>query len=225
MTIAASYIFSQVTRETNDDTAIRWTMPELAGYFNDGQRDISMHRPDAMNTRVSHALVAGAKQSLPAGGEKLIDINNNTSGLGSISQVNRRILDEQTRGWRALPGATTIQHFMYDPRDPRTFEVYPPAAVGASVELEYAAIPANIAIPAAGSLPAAAVGNMTLGDLFANALVNYILYRCYRKDTEYTANPQRAVAYYQAYINDLGIEAKGNLMALMPATPMPQQTA
>lgn len=38
-------------------------------------------------------------------------------------------------------------------------------------------------------------------------------------------DPQLAAAFYGAYVNDLGIEAKGNLMALMPATPMPQQTA
>lgn len=221
MATTAVYVFSQVTRETNDLTSIRWTMPELAGYFNDGQRDIVMHRPDAMNTRISHTLVAGPRQTLPAGGEKLISVNHNTAGTkGAITKINRNILDDQSRTWRNLTGATEILHFMYDPREPRVFEVYPPAAAtGAAVDLEYAALPTDIPIPAEGTLYTAATGSMTISDLFANALVNYVLYRCYRKDTEYASNPARAGAYYQAYMNDLGAEARGNLMANVSPTP------
>lgn len=222
MPTTAQYVFSQVTREVNDLTSTRWTMPELAGYFNDGQRDIVMHRPDAMNTRISHALVAGSRQTLPTGGEKLIAVNHNTGGTkGAVTKTDRKILDDQVRSWRNLTGSTEILHYMYDPREPRVFEVYPPAATGASLDLEYAALPADIAIPAEGSLYTAATGAMSISDLFTNALVNYILYRCYRKDTEYTANPARAGAYYQAYVNDLGIEAKGSLVAnFSPSTPM-----
>ena len=219
MATTAQYIFSQVTRETNDLVSVRWTMPELAGYFNDGQRDITTHRPDAMNTRISHPLVAGTRQTLPAGGEKLIAVNHNAAGNKSvITKINRNILDDQMRSWRNMTGATEILHFMYDAREPRVFEVYPPAAAtGASVDLEYMALPTPIAIPAEGTLYTAATGNMALGDLFANALVNYILYRCYRKDTEYASNPARAAAYYAAYVNDLGIEVKGTT-AVAPVT-------
>jgi hypothetical protein len=226
MALTAQSIIQRVAGTLNDLTSVRWTIPELCRYFNDGQRDILMQRPDARNLRITHPLVAGSKQTLPADGEKLIDINANAAGnRRAITLVDRRILDAQVPTWRNLAGSAEILHYTYDGREPKTFEVYPPALSTASVDMEYAAQTVDIAIPADGSTFTAVTGNLSLSDLFGNAMGNYLLYRAYTKNTEYTANPQLAAAFYGAYVNDLGIEAKGNLMALMPATPMPQQTA
>lgn len=68
MAITAKSILSQVARDLNDETSIRWTTGDLVAYFNDGQRDILTHRPDARNVAADLSLVAGAKQALPAGG-------------------------------------------------------------------------------------------------------------------------------------------------------------
>lgn len=211
MAKTAQSILAQVARDLNDETSIRWTTGDLVAYFNDGQRDILTHRPDARNVTASIALVGGAKQALPTVAEKLIDITHNTAGTkGAITRVQRNLLDSQIRGWRGLPGVTSILHFLYDEREPKAFEVYPPAAVtGASVEAEYAAITVDIATPALGTTTADITGNLSLSDLFANAIRNYVMFRCYSKNTEFTANPNMAVAFYQAYANDLGIEAKG----------------
>ena len=211
MPISAQSILAQVARDLNDETSIRWTTGDLVAYFNDGQRDILTHRPDARNVTASIALASGAKQALPAGAEKLIDITHNTGGTkGAITRVQRSLLDSQVRGWRGLTGVTTILHFLYDEREPKAFEVYPPAAIsGASVEAEYAAITVNIATPAPGTTTAAITGDLSLSDLFANAIRNYVMFRCYSKNTEFTANPSMAAAFYGAYANDLGIEAKG----------------
>lgn len=209
MTITAISILERVSRELNDRTNIRWTVPELCVYFNDGQRDIVAHRPDAANVRTSMALTQGFLQDLPAGGEKLISVNNNTGGTrGAVTLVSRAILDVQIRNWRNLAGSNDILHYCYDVRRPKVFEVYPPAGNAASLDIEYLAPPQNITVPAEGAALSTVTGNLGLSDLFANPMTNYILYRCYRKDTEYTANPDRAAAYYQAYGNDLGVEFK-----------------
>jgi len=220
MAITAQSILAQVARDLNDETSIRWTTGDLVAYFNDGQRDILTHRPDARNIAADLALVAGSKQALPTGGEKLIDVLHNAAGSKrAVTKVDRKLLDSQVRGWRGLTGAAEILHFMYDEREPKAFEVYPPAAVGASVAIEYAAVPSDIATPAPGTTTAAITGNLSLSDLFANAIRNYVFFRAYSKNTEYTANPNLAVAFYGAYANDLGIEAKGTAAVSPNAKP------
>lgn len=218
MPLTAQSILGQVARDLNDDTSVRWTTGDLVAYFNDGQRDILTHRPDARNVSAQLALVAGAKQALPANGEKLIDILSNSTGAQrAVTRVDRVLLDGQIRGWRGLSGTLEILHYCYDPREPRAFEVYPPAAVGASLSIEYAAGTVDILTPAPGTTTSAITGSLSLSDLFANAIRNYVMFRCYSKNTEFTANPQLAAAFYGAYVNDLGVEAKATA-GVAPAT-------
>jgi hypothetical protein len=209
MPLTAKSILEQVARDLNDTTSIRWTTQDLARYFNDGQRYIITKRPDASHLVVSHPLVAGAEQSLPVGGEKLIDVSHNTTGnKRAISRVSSALLDAQLAGWRGAPGKVEILHFTYDEREPRSFDVYPPAAAGASVSLKYAAQTVDIPIPAAFTTTDDITGNFSLSDLFGNSQRNYVMFRCYSKQTE-LANPGLAAGFLQMCNADLGDEAGG----------------
>lgn len=214
MTITALSVVRRAVETLQDSTSIRWPINELVRYLNDGQREIVLHRPDSMVTNATVALVAGSKQALPAGGAKLIEVIRNTSGTKrAVRQCNREILDAQTPGWHALTGVTEVLHFMFDPRDPKVFYVYPPAAAsGASVELVYAALPADVTEPADGVTYTSVSGNISVPDIYGNALLDYILYRAYSKDSEYAGNAQRAVSHYTAFANSLGVELKATLM-------------
>jgi hypothetical protein len=213
MPISAQSRVRRAVETLQDPTSIRWPVNELVRYLNDGQREIALYRPDSMVTSATAPLVAGAKQTLPAGGTKLIDVVRNTAGdKRAIRLTNREILDAQVSGWYGLPGVTEILHFMYDVRDPRTFYVYPvAAATGASVELVYAALPVDIAEPADGSLYGAVDGNISVPDIYGNVLLDYILYRAYTKDSEYAGNAARSQAHYQLFTNALGMEIKGTV--------------
>lgn len=213
MTISAQSIIRRCVVTLQDTTSIRWPVAELVRYLNDGQREVVLYRPDAMVTNASKVLSAGSKQSLPSGGAKLIDVVRNTGGTNkAIRLVNREILDAQVSGWHSLSGVTEIVHYMYDPRDPTVFYVYPPAAAsGASVDLVYSGYPSDISEPAAGADYTAVSGNISLPDIYGNALQDYILYRAYNKDAEYAANGQRSQAHYAAFTNALGVEIKGTV--------------
>jgi hypothetical protein len=220
MTIAASNIIRRAVETLQDTTSIRWPVSELVRYLNDGQREIVLHRPDAMVTNATHTLSAGSKQTIPSGGSKLIEIIRNSAGnKKAVRLCNREILDAQAPGWHSIAGVTEILHYMFDPRDPKTFYVYPPAAnSGASVDLVYSAYPADVNESIAdGSLYTAVAGNISLPDIYGNALGDYVLYRAYSKDSEYAGNAQRAVNHYTAFANALGIEIKATL-AMAPAT-------
>lgn len=220
MPLTAQSIVRRVVETLQDTTSIRWPVSELVRYLNDGQREIIIHRPDSMVTNAAHTLSAGSRQTLPANGAKLMDVVRNSAGnRRSVRLCAREILDSQSPGWHNLTGVTEILHFMFDPRDARTFYVYPPAAAsGASVDIVYTALPSDVVEPAAGSDYTAVTGNISVPDIYGNALQDYILYRAYTKDSQFAGNAQRAQAHYAAFANALGIEIKATV-AVAPTSP------
>lgn len=214
MPIAAQSIIRRAVETLQDTTSVRWPVNELVRYLNDGQREIVLYRPDSMVTNATMTCVAGTKQALPANGAKLIEVIRNaaaTSAKKSVRMINREILDAQTPGWHNITGSVDILHFMYDPRDPKTFYVYPPATTSAQVDIVYSAYPTDITEPADGLLYTAVTGNISLPDIYGNAILDYILYRAYTKDSEYAGNAQRAQAHYAAFNNALGNEIKATI--------------
>jgi hypothetical protein len=211
MTTAAQSIIRRVVETLQDTTSVRWPVAELVRYLNDGQREVVLYRPDSMVTNATVTLTAGAKQALPSNGSKLIDVIRNSAGnKRSVRMTARNILDTQTPSWYNLTGVTEILHYMYDPRDPKVFYVYPPAAsTGASVDLVYSASPSDITEPADGAVFSAVTGNISLPDIYANILADYIMYRAYTKDTEYAGNAARAQAHYAAFQAALSTEMNG----------------
>jgi hypothetical protein len=211
MPISALSIIRRVVETLQDTTSIRWPVAELVRYLNDGQREVVLYRPDSMVTNSTVTCVAGSKQTLPANGAKLIEVIRNSGTKRAVRLTNREILDAQMPGWHALAGQNEVLHYMYDPRDPRVFYVYPPATTSAQLDIVYAAYPTDVVEPADGATYTAVTGNISLPDIYGNVLQDYILARCYMKDSEYAGNAQRAQAHYTLFANALGIELKGTL--------------
>lgn len=214
MTITAQSIIRRAVETLQDTTSVRWPVNELVRYLNDGQREIVLYRPDSMVTNATITCAAGTKQALPANGAKLVEVIRNaaaTSAKKSVRMINREILDAQTPGWHNITGSVDILHFMYDPRDPKTFYVYPPATSSAQLDIVYAAYPTDITEPADGALYTAVTGNISLPDIYSNALLEFVLYRAFMKDSEYAGNAQRAQAHYAAFNNALGNEIKATV--------------
>jgi hypothetical protein len=220
MPVTAQAVLQPVVDTLQDPTSIRWPMAELARYFNDGQREVVLHRPDASykTAAVSGPTGGGSKVALPADGAKLIEVSRNTTSKTAVTLVSRSILDLQTPSWHALTPVANAVHYMYDPREPRSFYVYPPILQAASLDIVYSAHPSPISEPAPGSTVANVTGNLDLPDIYANAVKDYILYRAYMKDAEFAGNLQRAQAHYAAFANALGIEVKATV-AVQPTSP------
>lgn len=223
MTIAAQSIIRRATDLLQDQTSVRWPVNELVRWLNDAQRAIVKVRPDSMNTTTTLTLVAGSRQDLDSANltpapSKLIEITRNmatASAKKAVRLVPRQILDAQTPGWHALPGTVDILHYMYDPRDPKTFYVYPPAITSAQLEVMYSAYPTDVTEPAAGALYGDVTGNLSLPDIYADDVLNLILYRAYSKDSEYAGNAERAGVYLNVVTASLGAEIAAT-MAVKP---------
>lgn len=214
MTITNKSMVHRVADTLQDATlATRWSTAELVRYENDGIRQTLLYRPDAGQATVTIALAAGARQALAATHLQLLDILSNTASKKAVHKTERRLLDAQVPGWRALTGVTDIVHFMYDPLEPNVFEVYPPATTSSSVQAVVSVLPAEVAEPTAGTIWSDVVGNFPLPDIFAEAVQQYMLYRAWTKDAEYVVHAQQAATASAAFAEALGIEIKSLLLA------------
>ncbi len=211
MAITAKSILDRVVTTLSDETSVRWTVAELIRYLNDGQREIATYRPDATATTVSVDLAVGARQALPTNALKLLEVIGNSSGTkAAVRKIDQKLLDAQVPGWQSGTTNTVIKHYMYDVRDIRVFYVYPPAATGASLEMLISAKPTDIATQSSlGSV----TGDISVYDLFANALNDYVLYRAFAKDSEFSGNAARATAHYTAFQQAVGVEASATAVA------------
>lgn len=209
-TTQANAIITRAATLIQDATNIRWPAQELLDWLNDGQREVVLHKPEACVKNNALSLTSGSsRQSLPSDGILLIDVVRNMGPAGSapgnaIRLTTREVLDAQKPTWHS--DANTggfIQHYMYDPRDPKNFYVFPKAPATAwYVEIIYSASPADCT----------ANGVIQIDDIYSNALLDYILYRAYSKDAEYAANGNLALAHYTAFANAIGIKTQNEMM-------------
>jgi len=193
------------------DTSIRWPRTELQNWINEAYLAIILLRPDANAKTGTFTCAAGSRQQLTAqfaSGLKLLDITRNlaaTSDKRAVRLVARSVLDDQRPTWHAEAGTVNIQHFMYDPRQPKEFFVYPPATTAAELEVIYAdAVVSHTLSESALDPTGSNTEVILLDDIYQSSITDWVLYRAYSKDAEYGSNEARAVASYNAFNAALG---------------------
>jgi hypothetical protein len=203
----ASALLQRVQDILQDTTGVRWPEVELIRYLNDAQREVVLHKPDASSDTRTVKLVAGTRQTIPSDGLRLLEVIRNMGTTGTapgraVSLVGRGVLDAQRRGWHAEAQSTSIDHYVFDPRDPKTYYVYPPATSTAHIEVMVSVTPPDVI-----------TGSSTIGlpGIYANVLIDYILYRAYSKDADFAANLERAMVHYQAFAGSLGLKTAAGL--------------
>lgn len=203
MSVSVQSVIDRVQVTLQDTTGVRWPVAnELVLWVNDAQREIALFKPDASAQNETITLVAGTKQSIPSNGNRLLGVVRNMSaasggtGARSIRIVEREVLDAQTPTWHD-PTSTgdaahsaVVKHYVYDDSNPRNFYVYPGVSGNAYVEIIYSGNPSTVT----------QTDNLTVPDIYANSVYNYVLYSCYMKDAEYTGNSQRAGNHYQLFM-------------------------
>lgn len=216
MAVTVESVISRVQTVLQDTTGVRWpVVGELVLWVNDAQREIALLKPDASAANETITLATGTKQAIPDDGNRLLKVIRNmsaaTGGTGrrSVRLVDREVLDAQTPDWHDPDNATgdaehtnVIKHYLYDEANPRNFYVYPGVSGDAFLEIIYSANPAVVA----------QADNLSIPDIFANAVLNYVLYMAYMKDAEFAGNNQRASTHYQLFT--ASVSGKGAIDAI-----------
>lgn len=196
-TLTAGNLIDRASKLLQDTTNVRWPRTELLDWLNDGQRVVVLLLPDAYTATdtVSASTAGQTTFSIPATGIRLIDVIHNTGGsLTAIRQIDRSVLDTQYPTWRSSSASAEAKHFAFDKRNPKVFYLYPPLNNSAGVKVVYSAAPA--ALTSENDL-------ILLDDVFGTALVDFMVYRAYLKDAEYSANDTRAKGAYETFIGSL----------------------
>ena len=216
-TLTETNLLARIRDTLQDTTSVRWSDAELRRYINDAQREIVNFRPEASAKTANVALVVGTKQTLPTEGLRLIKITRNMSsaaadatGKRAVRLVNADILNTQDPDWHdpTVTGSsahgTTVKNYIFDEDDPRNFYVYPGASSTSTfLEIVYSKSPTDLTT---GS------STIDIDDTYANAIIDFVLYRAYLKDAEYAGNAQRAGTHYQLFQASVGQGAQAQLL-------------
>ena len=202
MTVTVQSVIDRAQTVLQDTTGVRWpVVAELVLWINDAQREVALLKPDASAVNATVTLATGTKQAIPSTGNRLLGVVRNMSaasggtGKRAVRLVDRAVLDSQTPDWHdptvagSAAHTTVVKHFIYDETNPRNFYVYPGVAGNAYLEILYSSNPATVAQS----------GNLSIPDIFANAIMNYVLYMAYMKDAEFAGNAQRASSHFQLF--------------------------
>lgn len=212
MAVTVQSVIDRVQSVLQDTTGVRWpVVSELVLWVNDAQREVALLKPDASAVNTTVTLVTGTKQEIPAASNRLLKVVRNMSaaiggtGARAIRLVDLSVLDAQSPDWHD-PSVTgdaahtnVVKHYAYEESNPRNFYVYPGVSGNAYVELIYSANPATVT-------PS---DNLSIPDIFANAIMNYVLYMAYMKDAESAGNQQRASSHFQLFM--ASVTGKGQI--------------
>ena len=204
MALTGANLISRIQDSLQDTTGVRWTEAELLRYINDAQREVVNFKPEASAKHVNKGLATGTEQAVP--GLTLIKVVRNVSsnqdaatGGRAIRLVDSDVLNSIEPDWHnpTVTGdaahGSVIKHYVFDPDDPKKFYVYPGVKSGlnAYIEIVYSDVPTDLS---------ATSSTIAIDDIYGNALIDYVLYRCYLKDAEFAGNAQRANTHYQLFM-------------------------
>lgn len=186
--------------QDDSDSPEHWTKENLVNWYNLGARETVAFAPLANAIFESVKLASGVKQSVPARRIALIDVIRNMGTDGetagdAITKTDIRALAAYDRSWITATAAATIKNWA--PETISTFFVSPPSDGTIYVELEVAAVPDQVVYDEAGEWESALVG---VTERYVNAVLNWILYRAYQKDSDYPGNNPRARGYYSQFL-------------------------
>ncbi len=206
-----------------DASAVRWTALELQDWLNDGYKEIVALHPDSNAQTATFTCAAGYRQDISATypeAYRVLEIISNKAALSNkrpVQLVSRKSMDTVRPGWYNDSQSISIEKYMYDKRVPKEFLVYPPATSTAQLEIIYATVPAPHTLTEVQLMNPATSEVIRLDVIYANPLLDYMLYRAFSKDSDQANNAARATAHYQAMVTSLNFKVQSD-EAVSPGT-------
>jgi hypothetical protein len=188
----------------NDPSGVRWPDAEFVPLINDACLYVVMQRPDAAIVSAPFNCQAGTRQTLADLNPdplRLLDVERNEDGGRAIRHVAREDLDVSDPDWHSFGPTTRVTNYVFDNRDPLAFYLYPPPRAAHRVRVLYVRDP--VRLTSTGELDTVV---LTPPDVFIDPTLNYVLFRCYAKDSDDTHNASLAALYRGACDSALGIK-------------------
>lgn len=207
--VTVAHLIDMALETLQDDptTPVHWTKQNLVNWYNLGARETVVFAPEANTVFETMKLAAGVKQSAPANRLALLDVIRNmgndglTAGDG-ITRTDLRILTAYSRAWGIATAVATVKNWA--PESLTAFYVSPPSDGVGYVEIKVSAVPTAVVYDVPGVWESALVG---VAEKYVNAVLNWILYRAYQKDSDYPGNESRSRNFYKQFLLSCGAGA------------------
>ena len=199
----ASVVINRIANTLHDVSMERWTPQVHLDNLTSGELEIISARPEAYAVYTAIPLTAGStRQPLPANVLRVIDVLHNLGSSGAtvgkvVRLVPRDLMDAQRPTWHADNAAEQVINCMLDARDPRAMYVYPRPKTDCYLAAVVSQVPPTLVQMSQA---------LNVPDMFANALVEYGLYKAYSIDAEHAASAQLAAAHLQAFTTMIAVK-------------------
>lgn len=201
MSVLVSKVLADATKLLQDEGGLRrWPDDELLIWLNMGQQQIVILQPTANVTVAATQLAAGTLQTTPSASLYLLNITRNMGSDGLtpgriVLPVDWEKLSMLDEDWHTATGSE-VKRYVYDPKTPDQFWVYPgiPVLSTVYVELVYSTLPTA----------ATSGGSITIPDKYEAPLLDYILYRAFSKDSDAPNSLAKSQAYFQLFMDAIG---------------------
>lgn len=220
-TVTGTAILLQAAELAEDPDNEVWTPAQGLAWLNEAVRAICSQRPDACASTEVMTLTPGKSLQSLAPGRRLLRVTCNMGSDGAtpgkaLRFVDMDTLDASNPDWRAETPSATVYEYTYDPRDPQVFYVSPPAHASTAVKVEtIQSVTPDALADASEAIP--------IDDTYQPALLDWVMFRYYARDSEETPNWARAGRHYAAFFQLLGIKARGD-WAFSPGSIPPAVT-
>jgi len=222
--LTGTVIFNRAATLLNDAEHVRWPLPELCEWLNEGVNAIVLAKPSASSLTTVLQLVYGTHQfvdtnlALPQGKPvMLLNVLRNVVspaepfiGGRTIKRTDRALLDSTEPDWHnrnIVQFRKEVRNFIYDELVPLEYWTYPGNDGTGFVEAELSVLPPPVVAagnPASIGSYGASVGLM---DLYSGPLLDYVLYRCQLKD-DIDGAAGRSAVHFQQFASVLGIKVQ-----------------
>ncbi|SAK62632.1 hypothetical protein AWB76_03283 [Caballeronia temeraria] len=180
---------------------IRWTEAELIEYANDGAAQVASLRPDDFASSQELTLQPGARQTLPNDATHFYRVDGTLDQYGGVvgmpsatdygaTRIAASYFDDLACA-ACRSGAYTVRSFSFDPTSSRSFFVDPPVPAGKPVKI--------MVTYAAALARAQADDPLPLPERYHNAVIEWMLYRAFSKDTESASAASHAQEHFGAF--------------------------
>ena len=204
-TVKVATIIAAVGRQLQDILNIGYPTQILLAYLNLACHEIVDARPEANSILQVCQLVAGTRQSYPAGWNALLNANRNMGVDGAtpgkaITSVSRETMDQCVPDWHTWPEDGVASIVVIDEKDPYAYGVFPPQPTDTPTQIENlgSAYPVAAQDPVNDPFP--------LPDEYEIPAIDYCIYRCLAENTTVPNALQKAQMFQQKFYQDLSIQ-------------------
>lgn len=190
MAYSATVVTDYIQANLLDTGGAVWSDALICSAVTEAQNLIVLLRPDANAVFAQFSLEGTAKQVIPTGGVRLIDVIKNSDG-DAVQRMSREKITELLPGWASESGSA-VEFFMFDAENPTVFWVYPTIESEGNVDIVYSKSPDEFTTDSTG---------LGVPDVYIAAIYEYVFYRCLSmegKGQDITKATSHLSAFYQA---------------------------